>query len=192
MALKDYKWINEPEIWKIKDDALLVETGKNTDFWAGTWYNFYRHSGHFYGRELKGDFTYQACIEAGFSEKYDQAGLMIYRDERNWLKAGIEFNDGQPAISSVLTKDNMSDWATGIFPGFPGKFWLRISKVGNVICVKYSCDKSSWYLLRLCQLPEAESCFVGPMCCTPERSGLEVKFSEIEVGKPIGDILHGD
>lgn len=37
---------------------------------------------------------------------------MIYLDEKHWLKTGIEYNDGQPMIGSVLTNE-ISDWATG-------------------------------------------------------------------------------
>lgn len=37
---------------------------------------------------------------------------MIYVDDKHWLKAGIEYNDGQPMIGSVLT-NGVSDWATG-------------------------------------------------------------------------------
>jgi regulation of enolase protein 1 (concanavalin A-like superfamily) len=28
------------------------------------------------------------------------------------------------------------------------------------------------------------------MCCTPEREGLEVRFSEFRVGPPLGKALH--
>lgn len=55
-------------------------------------------------------------MEAEFTNLYDQAGLMIYLDDKHWLKAGnagIEYNDGQPMIGSVLTNE-LSDWATGM------------------------------------------------------------------------------
>lgn len=56
----------------------------------------------------------QVCVEAEFQTLYDQAGLMIYLDEKHWLKTGIEFNDGQPMISSVVT-NKFSDWGTGLY-----------------------------------------------------------------------------
>jgi uncharacterized protein len=31
---------------------------------------------------------------------------------------------------------------------------------------------------------------VGPMCCTPERAGLEVRFSDFSVTPPAGRALH--
>lgn len=39
---------------------------------------------------------------------------MLLIDEKHWLKAGIEFNDDQPMIGSVLTNE-VSDWAAGTF-----------------------------------------------------------------------------
>lgn len=55
----------------------------------------------------------QACVESDFKELYDQAGLMIYLDEKHWIKTGIEYNDEQPMIGSVVTNE-VSDWATGM------------------------------------------------------------------------------
>ena len=40
---------------------------------------------------------------------YDQAGLMLRIDERNWLKAGIEFVDGRQMLSVVATTH---EWST--------------------------------------------------------------------------------
>ena len=48
----------------------------------------------------------KACTQIGCSD-----GLMVRIDERRWLKAGVEFSDGQPMLSTVLT-DEKSDWAT--------------------------------------------------------------------------------
>lgn len=37
---------------------------------------------------------------------------MFVVDEKHWMKAGIEYNDNQSAISSVVT-NGASDWGTG-------------------------------------------------------------------------------
>jgi regulation of enolase protein 1 (concanavalin A-like superfamily) len=54
----------------------------------------------------------QVRVRANYDALYDQAGIMIRLDERNWLKVGIEKSDGQCQLSSVLTIDR-SDWAIG-------------------------------------------------------------------------------
>ncbi|CAG9790154.1 unnamed protein product [Diatraea saccharalis] len=191
LNLKEFKWLNEPKVWCLESNSVVqVTTDDKTDFWQGTWYNFHFNTGHVFGVEIKDDFTFEVCVEADFTTLYDQAGLMIYVDEKHWLKTGIEYNDGQPMISSVLTKQT-SDWATGLFMGDPRKFWMRLTKTRDVVCVKYSNDNVTWNLLRLCQFPEGKY-FVGPMCCSPQRAGLVVKFSQFSITKPAEDILHSN
>ena len=113
----EWRWLNEPAQWHQTNDGLQVVTDQQTDFWRSTWYGFERHSGHLYGCEVAGEFTFQVCVEGEFTTLYDQAGLMLLQDDEHWLKAGIEYNDAQPMIGSVLTNPR-SDWATGIFPGW--------------------------------------------------------------------------
>ncbi|XP_034829955.1 uncharacterized protein [Maniola hyperantus] len=191
VKFSNFKWLNEPSQWSLTNDVLEVRTENKTDFWQGTWYNFYFNSGHVYGVELKEDFTFEIYVEADLETLYDQAGLMLYVDEKHWLKAGMEYNDGQSMISSVLTNEN-SDWGAGVYPGNPKKFWLRLTKVGAVVCVKYSTDGITWTLLRLGHFPVAEKYFVGPLCCTPQREGLNVKFSGLTLRQPDKDILHSN
>ncbi|XP_061725046.1 uncharacterized protein LOC133530992 [Cydia pomonella] len=191
VSFTDFKWLNEPKSWKANKEVLEFSTGNKTDFWQKTFYGFTFNTGHLYGVEIKDDFTLKVCIEANFTTLYDQAGLMIYIDEHHWLKTGIEYNDGQPMIGSVLTNE-VSDWATGIFPGNPKKFYLRLTRLRDTVCVKYSIDNQTWTLLRLCPFPAASKYFVGPMACTPQREGLEVKFSNLSISKPADDILHSN
>ncbi|XP_045457425.1 regulation of enolase protein 1-like [Melitaea cinxia] len=191
ITFDNFKWLNEPAHWSLSDNVLMLRTDREKDFWQETWYNFNHNSGHVYGTELSEDFTVEICVEADFKTLYDQAGLMLYVDEKNWVKAGIEYTDGLPMISSVVTKE-FSDWGTGVFTGNPNKFWMKLTKVGNVVCIKYSIDNETWLLLRLCLFPVSEKYFVGPMSCTPTREGLTVKFSGLKFSEPVKDILHSD
>ncbi len=185
----DFYWINEPQRWKHGDGSLSVTTDEKTDFWSETWYGFKRFSGHFYGADVIGDFTFQVKIRAGFSALYDQAGIMLLADMNHWLKAGVEFNDGAPAISSVLTLGH-SDWATGVFPGSADVFWMRLTRKGGSLRLQYSADGETWPLLRLFHFPEFNKCAVGVMCCTPERSGLSVNFEDFLLGPAFDKKLH--
>ncbi|QGZ38309.1 hypothetical protein IP92_01383 [Pseudoduganella flava] len=182
-------WLNEPASWSIDAHTLRVVTDTKTDFWRGTYYDFVRDSGHFLGRAIDGPFTAQLRVDARFTELYDQAGLMVRIDERRWLKAGVEFSDGQPMLSSVLTNE-LSDWATMPAPALADCFWLRATVERGAIRVQYSVDGITWPLLRLGPFPAADSYLVGPMCCTPERTGLEVSFTDFTVGPPLGKDLH--
>ncbi len=183
-----FHWINEPAEWHRDADGLTVVTDKHTDFWRHTWYGFERFSGHLYAAEVAGDFTLQAKICADFTTLYDQAGLMMMADEQTWLKAGIEFNDDAPAIGSVLTLTH-SDWATGLFPGDPRTFWLRLTRKGDALRLQYSTDGERWPLLRLGYFPPGPV-KAGVMCCSPERGGLAFAFRDIQLPPPLDKALH--
>ena len=53
-----------------------------------------------------------------------------------------------------------------------------------------SADGKTWPLVRLAPFPIASSYQVGPMACTPERSGLKIRFSDFQITAPLGKDLH--
>lgn len=188
-SLKNGRWLNEPTETNATDVELFVTTDANTDFWRETHYGFVRDSGHFYAFRADCDFTAQVRVQAHFEHLYDQAGLMVRLDERRWVKTGIEFSDGYGLLGSVLT-DETSDWATGRYDGNPSDFWIRVTVQSGVLRIQASGDGQTWPLVRLCPFPKADHYLVGPMCCTPERAGLEVRFTEWQLGRSLGKDLH--
>ena len=182
-------WLNEPADWRIDSDYLHVMTDKATDFWRETHYGFTRDTGHFYSVKTAGAFTAQLRIRARYEQLYDQAGLMVRISATEWIKAGIELSDGLPMISSVVTS-NKSDWSTAPYVDDASDFWLRVTVKEGVLRLQVSADGIYWPLMRLCPFPVASSYSVGPMCCTPERAGLNVEFSDFAVSDPTGKDLH--
>ncbi|KQR07532.1 MULTISPECIES: DUF1349 domain-containing protein [Xanthomonas] len=184
------KWLNEPKSHRIlSGDVLEVVTDKGTDFWRETHYGFTRDNGHFLGIAAPAAFTCQLRVRAKFEQLYDQAGLMIRVNERQWVKAGIELSDGRAMLSSVLT-DGKSDWATGPYEADPSDFWIRATVDKGVLRLQVSKDGTYWPLVRLCPFPVASTYLVGPMTCTPEREGLKVHFSDWKLGPVLGKDLH--
>ena len=182
-------WLNEPKVWNRANGVLDVTTDKGTDFWRETHYGFTRDSGHFLGVRTEPAFTAQVRIQGAYEKLYDQAGIMVRVDERHWVKAGIELSDGRAMLSSVLT-NGKSDWATGPYEANPRDFWMRATVAKGVLRLQVSADGKTWPLVRLAPFPEARSYLVGPMCCTPERAGLQVRFSEFRLTPPLGKDLH--
>jgi regulation of enolase protein 1 (concanavalin A-like superfamily) len=182
-------WHNEPAHWHLDAGHLHVTTDAQTDFWRQTHYEFTRDSGHFFGCAVQGAFTAEIRIQARYEDLYDQAGLMVRVDEAKWVKAGIELSDGHPMLSSVLTLGR-SDWATGRYGGNPADFWMRATVKDGALRLQVSADGQHWPLVRLAPFPPAATLFVGPMCCTPERAGLQVDFSAFRVGPPLDKALH--
>ena len=187
--MKDGIWLNEPKVWSLTDGTLDVETDAETDFWRETLYGFTRDSGHFFGFATGSAFTAQLRVRANYEALYDQAGIMVRLDEGRWVKAGIEFSDGRAMLSSVLTGDQ-SDWATSPYEHDAGDFWMRATVADGVLRLQVSADGKLWPLTRLAPFPVAGSYLVGPMCCTPERAGLKVRFSDLRLSAPLGKDLH--
>ncbi|KAA2213449.1 DUF1349 domain-containing protein [Teichococcus oryzae] len=183
------RWLNPPRQWSLAARGLSVTTDHGTDFWRETHYGFIRDNGHFLGCDTPGDFTASLRIRARYEALYDQAGIMLRLGHDRWIKAGLEWSDGVAMLGSVLTLDR-SDWATGPFAGDPGDFWLRVTVARGVLRLQASADGRHWPLVRLCPFPQAERYQVGPMCCTPERAGLRVLFSDFALSAPLGRDLH--
>lgn len=187
--MRDGVWLNEPTSWRLDDGVLDVVTDAATDFWRETHYGFTRDSGHFYGVAAGPAFTAELRVRAAYHDLYDQAGLMVRLDERRWVKAGIEWSDGRAMLSSVLT-DGRSDWTTAPYAGDAADFRLRATVIAGVLRLQVSGDGITWPLMRLAPFPIADSYLVGPMCCTPERTGLAVRFSDFRLTAPLGKDLH--
>jgi uncharacterized protein len=187
----DMKWYNEPLKCTTEGSSLSVVTKKNTDFWRNTFYGFTRDSGHFLYRPVKGDVTAAVTFIGRYEELYDQAGLMIRADEKNWIKTGIEFTDSKIHVSAVVTRD-FSDWSVLPLPDYSGKLSIRLTRYGTAVRIHYLDHNDKWRLLRLAYLDMQEECQVGVMCCSPSREGFCVEFSDFSLSDPISKELCGD
>ena len=131
------EWLNEPASWQRTDDVLQVNVDPGTDFWRVTGYGYIRDSGHVYGDVLAGDLDVAVRIRGNWSAQYDQAGVMLRADERTWLKTGIEFFEGRPRLSTVLTL-GMSSWSVANLPDDTDDVALRLSRRGDAVEIRYS------------------------------------------------------
>ncbi|PDV86526.1 regulation of enolase 1 [Rhizobium sp. H4] len=185
----DGKWLNEPESWQVDATGLTLTTGEKTDFWRETYYGFTRDSGHFLAFPTAESFTAQIRVQGEFRTLYDQAGLMVRLDEKRWVKTGVEFTDGEAFLSTVVT-DGKSDWSVSQPFRQLEDFHIRVTLANGALRIQASRDGNSWPLLRLAPFPIADGYEVGPMACTPERSGLSVRFLAFSIGPALTTDLH--
>lgn len=186
------KWLNEPPRWQEDGDRLTFETARETDFWSRTFYGFTHDSGHFRAHDAHGDFTASVSCALSPATLYDQAGLMAYVDEANWLKAGIEFTDGVDHFSVVLTRDGQSDWSMTPLPDRGDQpIAIRLTRHAEALRVQYKVD-GHWQMARLGFLDMPTDRLVGPMACSPLGQGLRVTFTDFALGPPISRDLHED
>jgi uncharacterized protein len=186
----DFAWENEPSHAELRGSDLFVRTSNAGDYWRGTFYGFWRDSGHFSRRSITGDFSAEVTVAGDFVQLYDQAGLMARLSESHWIKAGVEFTDGALYLSVVVTNDN-SDWSIAKVDVDPRGCRIRLTRHGEAFRVQYLDQKQGhWLPLRLAYLPKSNAIDVGVMCCSPEREGFEVTFRDFTIGAPIARELH--
>ncbi|MBD9397967.1 DUF1349 domain-containing protein [Pseudomonas sp. PDM11] len=183
------QWLNAPATSEVSEHSLTITTDQNTDFWRETHYGFTRDTGHFLGIATGDGFTATVRIQGEFSSLYDQAGLMVRIDEKRWVKTGVEFTDGQAFLSTVVT-DGKSDWSVSQPFKELEDFYIRVTLSNGAMRIQASRDGHFWPLLRLAPFPAASTYQVGPTACTPERSGLVVRFSEFEINPATTKDLH--
>lgn len=188
----DFSWLNEPPGWHGDASQLAVTTGGDTDFWRHTFYGFIRDDGHAWLQPVEGDFTLSAIVTGDYRHLYDQAGLMLRLDERNWIKTGIEYTDGLMHFSVVVTRD-VSDWSVIPLPQASpqDELHVRLTRHDDAVRVQYAIGDQAWQMARLAPFSAAPA-KVGVMACSPQRAGFEATFRDIAVGPPISRQLHAD
>ncbi len=172
-------WLNEPPAWTFENNILEVTTGNKTDFWRVTHYDFIRDDGHVFYQQSAGDFVATLTFSGKYQHLYDQAGLMLRSDEKNWLKTGIEYDDGKQKLSAVVTRD-VSDWSVIPLEHTPSEVFLKLTRKGNAVTIEYGFDGTTYELLRLAYFPEGETT-IGMMCCSPQRAGFQATFRDFQV-----------
>jgi uncharacterized protein len=189
----DFRWLGEPPSWRYDDGELTLTTGERTDFWQHTFYGFRRDNGHAFLKSVSSDFTASAIVSGAYEQLYDQAGLMLRIDARNWVKTGIEYTDGLMHFSVVVTREGLSDWSVIPLPDATPQddIHVQLTRHGDAVRVQYAIGGRSWQMARLAPFPDAEAA-VGVMACSPERSGFQARFRDITVGPPIARKLHAD
>jgi len=173
------KWMNEPREWKEQNGGLVLRTGAKTDFWRITHDGGVRDNGHFFYDTLSGDILVTAHLEGDFSALYDQAGLMIRIDDKNWVKCGIEYFEGAHCRSTVVTRD-YSDWSI-VSQGTRKSLWVRMKRTGVTVEVSVSEDGEEFLAFRQAYFPESPKIQVGYMAASPAGDGFEARFSNFSI-----------
>jgi regulation of enolase protein 1 (concanavalin A-like superfamily) len=171
------QWYNEPAQWQVENGKIHVVAEGKTDFWRTTHYGFIRDNGHFYARQMSGNFRCTVEIQGKYHQQYDQAGLIVWHDTKTWIKSGIEYVNGVQNVSAVVTH-NYSDWSVVPLTSNPSALTLQLNRHNDAVEVCYSLDKVQWTMLRLAYLPPALPVQVGMMCAAPDGDGFPVTFSD--------------
>jgi len=172
-----WRWLNEPATW----DGNTVTTDPDTDFWRTTHYGFVRDTGHILGVDKAGDFELTVTFAGDYTEQYDQAGIAIRLDEKNWIKSGIELVDGQQQISAVVTRD-VSDWSVVALAEHAESVTVKAVRAGDTVTISYGLNGAlPATMLRLAYFPPELSVLAGVMCASPTGKGFTTRFEKISI-----------
>lgn len=170
-----WRWLNEPRQWG--GDTITADP--ETDFWRTTHYGFVHESAHILGVDRTGDFELTVTFAGEYAAEYDQAGIGLWIDERNWIKTGIELVGDQQLLSAVVTRE-VSDWSVVPLAEPPGKVTLKAARDGDTVTIHYGLDGAPpATMLRLAYFPPKMSVLAGVMCASPTGKGFATRFEDI-------------
>jgi uncharacterized protein len=175
-----YQWEHEPKVWQEAIGSLTETVSAATDYWRVTHYGFIRDNGPFRYQDRSGDFEAKVRISGKYHELYHQAGLMIRIDEKNWIKTGIEFVNGNQNVSVVVTRE-FSDWSVLSRTDNPPFIWIRFQRYNDTVQVSYSLDGRTWSMIRLAYFPPDVPVKIGMVAAAPGKEDFEVKFDHFSL-----------
>ncbi len=178
MDLTGWTWLNEPKQWSA--DPLTVRADAGSDFWRLTGTGVVRDNGHLFGTSLTGDFTITATFSGEYAAQYDQAGVGLFIDDENWIKAGIELYEGKRQASTVVTR-GFSDWNLALIGDFE-RFTVSAERKGDAVWVTYGVDdEPPTKLLRKAYFPPGPAAKAGILTASPDGEGFTTQFHEVRL-----------
>jgi len=179
--MKQLQWFNEPDKWeRIDENSLAMFVTPFTDFWRKTHYGFTVDDGPFCYLNVGGEFEATVKITGAYQTRFDQMGLMIRKDEKNWIKTGVEFVDEKINISAVVTLER-SDWSVIALEEKPKSVWLKVIRIADSVKIMYSLNAKDFAMIRLAYFPENTPVMVGLTAASPDGKGFEALFEDFEL-----------
>jgi regulation of enolase protein 1 (concanavalin A-like superfamily) len=175
-------WTREPVSVNEQGATLAVEAAAESDWWRTTAYGFIHDDGHALVKEFPNESAVEVSFILNYTEQFDQAGIFITSDSKNWIKAGVEYCDGFPQVGAVVTQIN-SDWSVAPVPEWMNKeVTIRVSRSGDAVTMRAGIN-GDLRLVRVAPLDPSLSWSAGPMFCAPTRAGLVVSFTKWSQGE---------
>jgi len=178
-------WTRPPKSYLIQEGKIQITTEPHTDLWQRTYYGFRNDNAPVLQMET-GEEYFSFVVRTDFSSshhRFDQCGVVVYLDSDNWLKASVEYENGEyQRLGSVVTNHGYSDWATTDIPATVKSMWYRLSRRKSDYCIECSEDGRHFRQMRICHLQEGGGRIrFGVYACSPEDSGFEAVFTHMEL-----------
>lgn len=180
---ENLKYFNSPNI-NFTNNTLELITKPNTDLWQNTYYDFQHDNAPFVQTKIcEKYFSFTIKVEYSSEKRFDQAGIILYLDSKNWLKASVEYeNKDVSRLGSVVTNNGFSDWATVDISSDIKEMYYRLSRRENDFCIENSLDGVNFKQMRICHLDKAnDEINIGIYACSPENSSFKAIFSDMVI-----------
>lgn len=179
-TLEKMNWFNEPDKWEINKNVLSLNVTPHTDYWRISHYGFTVDDAPFYYAEYGGEFEAKVKVSGNYKVRFDQAGLMIRLDHENYIKAGIEFVDGNYNLSTVVTH-HTSDWSVIALDRPVDFIWIKAVRRLDAIEVFYSFDDVEYHMMRNAWMEANHPVKIGMFAASPDGEGFRATFSDFKV-----------
>ena len=181
---KTMQWTRQPQQSVISEDRVEIVTEPFTDLWQRTYYHFRNDNAPVL--QLSTDepyFSFAVKTEFDTKVRYDQSGIVMYLDSENWLKASIEYENGEiQRLGSVVTNLGYSDWASVDVDASIKAIWFRLSRRQDDFCIEHSLDGKTYHQMRICHMFRLqEPIRFGIYACSPENSSFRAAFTHMEL-----------
>ena len=87
-------WTRPPQNAVVEADRVEIVTEPHTDLWQRTYYHFRNDNAPVLQMETEEEyFSFVVRTQFAFRRRFDQAGIVMYLDSENWIKASLENED---------------------------------------------------------------------------------------------------
>ncbi|WP_374163191.1 DUF1349 domain-containing protein [Arcticibacter sp. MXS-1] len=179
-SLDKMQWYNEPAKWEIRNNSLIMTVTPKSDYWRISHYGFTVDDAPFYYGTYGGEFEAKVKLTGAYKARFDQMGLMIRTDHKNYIKTGVEFVDGKFNVSTVVTHEK-SDWSVTTLEKVPPYIWIKVVRRLDAVEIFYSLDDKNYIMTRNAPLQDNAPVMVGLMAACPDGDGFEAKFENFSV-----------
>lgn len=180
----ELKWTRAPKQYTIDDNKVEIITEPFTDLWQRTYYHFRNDNAPVMQLETNEKY-FSFIVKTEFESKvrFDQSGIVLYLDSDNWLKASIEYENGQiQRLGSVVTNNGYSDWAMVDIDASIKSIWFRLSRRDDDFCIENSSDGKTFKQMRICHMFNVKDKIqFGIYACSPENSSFKATFTDMEI-----------
>ena len=185
MNMESFRWIREPDTYRMEDGRVEIVTMPHTDLWQRTYYHFQNDNAPVLQMET-GERYFSFVVKTDFSDsrhRFDQCGIVMYLDSENWLKGSVEYeNEEFQHLGSVVTNEGYSDWATTAISAAVKSMWYRFSRREDDYRIECSEDGVHFHQMRICHMRRGGGKIqFGVYACSPEDSSFKAVFTDMRL-----------